>query len=157
MLPAQQIDQTTLQRVRELIRANFVTRDELYASAEALDDVALAEICRRLADGLGGNAADLQQQLMMVGEQPAEPHEADKAARQLQEIVTQMLEDRHGPSAVLSEAASAEQRLKEEYDDAIDATPDNNVEGLLRRQREDVVFGETVLQKVRETGKETTQ
>ena len=155
MLPAQHVDQMTLQRVREMIRGNFATRDRLYASAEALDDDALAEICRRLADGLGGNAADLQQLLMIAGEQPAEPNEADKVARQLQEIVTDMLEDRHGQSAVLSEAASAEQRLKREYDNAIDATPNNEVKGLLRRQREDVAFGETVLQKVRETGEET--
>jgi hypothetical protein len=108
MLPTQHFDQMTLQHVRKLILGNFATRDELYASAEALDDDAVAEICRRLADGLGGNAADLQQLLMISGEQPAEPQEADRVARQLQEIVTEIPEERHGQSAVLSEAAAAE-------------------------------------------------
>ena len=146
MLPTQNIDSMTLQKVRELVRSNFAARDELYAAAEELDDEALSGICRRLADDLGGNAADLQQLLMVEGQSPAEP---DGVVRRLQEIVIETLASRHGPNTVLAEAEAAEQQLKEDYDSVIEATPDDQVEGLLRSQREDVAFGATVLRKVR--------
>lgn len=156
MLPAQDVDQMTMQRVRELVRGNFATRDELYAAAEALDDDAIAEICRRLADDLGGNAADLQQLLLIAGQQPPEPTDGDKLARRLQEIVIELLDERHGQTIVLTEAEAAEQQLKQVYDSAIEATPNDQVEGLLRTQREDVAFGETVLHKMQDATEESS-
>jgi len=145
------VDQESIQCLRRLIRSNFVARDELYAAARALDDEMLAEICRRLADDLGGNAADLQQLLAGLGAEPAEP---DRVARRLHEIVMEMLEQRQGQASVIAEAEAAEHQLREVYDEVIAATPDDQVEGLLKTQREDVVFGEKVLHKVKEADEE---
>lgn len=147
----QNIEPTTIQRVRELIRGNFATRDELYAAAEALSDDDLAEICRSLADKLGGHVAHLQQLLMAAGKEPVETTSADSVSRHLQEVVINLLNRRHGQGAVLSEAKAAEQKLKEVYDGAIEAVPNAEVEGVLRQQREEVAFGETVLDKVQQS------
>lgn len=148
MLPSQNIDPITVRRVRELIRENFSTRDELYSVAETLSDDDLAEICRRLADKLGGHVAHLQQLLMAAGNEPVQPQSRDEIVRHLQGIVVELLDEKRGQRAVLDEAKAAEQKLKKEYDDAIEAVPDPEVEGLLRKQREEVAFGETVLSKV---------
>lgn len=139
------IDQNTVERIRELVRGNFSARDDLYAAAHALDDEALREICTRLADRLGGNAADLQQLLVTTGEDPAEPNEI---LRRLQEVVVQLLEERHGTSSVIEEVEAAEHQLKEKYDEAIEGTPDRDVGEILKRQRDEVKFGENVLSKV---------
>lgn len=140
------IDQDTLRLVEGLVAANFSARDDLYAAAKALDDDALAEICRRLAENLGGNAADLQQWLMSAGEEPSEPSEV---VRRLQQVVIQLLKERHGSTSVLAEVETSEHELKERYDQAIENAEDSDVEELLRRQRDDVEFGERVINKVK--------
>lgn len=53
-----------------------------------------------------------------------------------------------GEPGVLGTAAEGEGNLKEAYDRAIDVTHDPQGEDLLRRQREDVEFGEKVLREM---------
>ena len=58
------IDQATVEKVQDLIRTNLASRDTLYAMADKLSGPAGEKVCRRLADELGGNVADLQQLLL---------------------------------------------------------------------------------------------
>ncbi len=58
-----------------------------------------------------------------------------------------------GESGVLGTAAEGEQNLKKDYDRAIETTQDEETEALLRRQREDVKFGEDVLRNIGPAGK----
>jgi uncharacterized protein (TIGR02284 family) len=150
MLSVRNIDQPTRRQVRDLIRGNFATRDELYAAAKVLNDDDLAGICRRLADKLGGHAAHLQQLLMASGTEPFDPPSRDELVQHLQEMVIDMLDQRHGQRAVLGQVKAAEQKLKEEYDEAIDAVSNVEIKGVLLRQREEVAFGEALLTKMQQ-------
>ena len=50
---------------------------------------------------------------------------------------------------MLKAAAECEQTLKKEYDEAIEETPNREVRAVLRRQREEVEFGEQVFRNIK--------
>jgi uncharacterized protein (TIGR02284 family) len=135
------LDMNTLTAMQKLIESNFTGRDELYAAAESLDDESREHICRRLADHLAANAIELQQILKTRGVEPAGPLDSKSIALALFDLVKL----NRGESGVLNVAAEGEQNLKQEYDQAIEKTSDQETVALLRKQREDVKFGEEVL------------
>jgi uncharacterized protein (TIGR02284 family) len=131
----------TLDRIQQLISANFAVRDELYAAARSLDDEARQQVCRRLAEHLAGHAVELQQILTASGERPVGPLDMNSLAEALFESAKQS----HGESGVLAAAVEREHNLKEDYDRALDYVSQPQAENVLKRQREGVEFGEQVL------------
>lgn len=152
-MPHQPPDEVTRQRIRALIQANFAGRDDLYAAADAFDSETLTLICRKLAEDLAGNAMELQQIARAAG---MEKVNYRKVGSQLQADLTEMLQQRGGDQAVLEEAQECEQLIRAEYDQAIAETESPAVEEVLRRQREKVEFGESVIQEVRPPEDEIT-
>ena len=142
------LDQVTLTEIQKLVEANFAGRDELHAAAEKLDDEARKQVCRRLADHLGGHAAELQQVLLAHGAEPVGPGDIPALADALFDLVKAT----RGPSGVIGTAEECEHDVKEEYDRAIDAASSKDAEGLLRKQRDEVEFGEKVLRSIKEPG-----
>ncbi|MEZ6071301.1 MAG: hypothetical protein R3C10_13780 [Pirellulales bacterium] len=152
MLPDQRLDQITLDDIQRMIERNLITRDELYALADVLEDEILGEICRRLAVDCGGHASDLQQIAMTAGDQDGEAFEHDASnpiASRAKAIMARMLERGGGEHEVVDEARAAESALKHDYDEVIASIPNAMVGATLQRQRKDVAFGESVLDKVR--------
>ena len=140
-----ELDKTTLAKIRELVEANFGSRDELYAAADSLDDEDRERVCRRLAEHLAGHAAELQQVLAASRSDPAGPLDID-------EIVVALFESikaQRGAAGVLEAAEEAQRDLKRGYDRAIEETPAQEAEGLLRSQRDEVEFGERVLRSMK--------
>lgn len=144
------LDQVTLAEIQKLVEANFAGRDELYAAAGKLDDEARKQVCRKLADHLGGHAAELQQVLLAHGTEPVGPSEIPALADALFDLVKAT----RGPSGVIGAAEKCEHDVKEEYDCAIDAAASKDAEELLHKQREEVEFGEQVLRSMKKRGSE---
>ncbi len=138
---ARHLDSITLERLHELIEANFNARDSLYTAAESLEDDDQAHVCVRLADSLAGHAVELQQIVAAAGSQPPGPQDAWTGARQQFEQAKAAC----GCSGVLAIAERTERDLKQGYDRALKTTFDREAEGVLGRHRNDVEFGEQVL------------
>jgi uncharacterized protein (TIGR02284 family) len=150
MLP-HKLDDTTLRKLQELVEANFAGRDELYAAADSLNDEDRKRVCRRLAEHLAGHAAELQQILAACGADPAGPLDIHATADKLFELAKAS----RGADGVLDVAESCEKNLKQEYDRAIQDTPNQEAEAMLQGQRDDVEFGEQVMRCMKNSGDST--
>ena len=139
------LNQTTLAKIRELIEANFAVRDELYAAAESLDDEARKKVCRRLADHLGGHAAELQQILLSTNSDVVDVADVDFVDYIAEQTFLTMVRELHGSARVIAAVEQSERNLKGKYDEALQSVPEREAEGVLERQRSDVEFGEQVL------------
>ncbi len=131
-------DRTTLNELQELLRVLYRRRDELYAVAVLLQVDDHTRICCRLADQLGGHAADLEQIIIANGVRPVAPsstkHSSDLHERMASE----------GRSA-LATAEQFEHDMSQHYDRTIECVADREVEGLLCKQRDEIEFGVCVL------------
>ena len=143
-------DETTRAHIRALIQANFAGRDDLYA---AVDSETLAKICRRLAEDLANNAIELQQIALGAGMSEVN---ISRTGAQLQAELMELLQQREGDQAVLEEAEECEQIVRREYDDAIEQTDSPAVADILRRQRETVEFGKSVVHGLRSSEEGTS-
>jgi uncharacterized protein (TIGR02284 family) len=141
MMMLRLMDRATLPCLQDLIQANFAGRDRLYAAAATLDDRAQKTVCRRLADQLADHAAELQQVVLANAGDPGDCDETYLAAESLFDEVWQG----SGEPGVLRTAEDYEREMKQRYDAAIEQTSDREVEGLLRRHRNNIEFGEYVL------------
>lgn len=140
-------DKTKCDGLQDLLRILFMRRAELYAVANLLDDDDHTHICRRLADQLGGHAANLEQVILANGVRPAGPH-SRRHDGDLRDLVTAQ-----GRFA-LAEAERFEQDLRQHYDRTIECISDREIEGLLCKQRDEVEFGICVLRSLRIMTKE---
>ena len=140
-MPPTKPDRKALEKIQKLIEANFAGRDELQAAAESLDDEARQRVCRQLADHLAGHAAELQQIVTACGAEPTGPLDLESIASALFDLAKM----NSGERGVLKAVAEGEDNLKADYDRAIDAVSDQETEDMLRRQRDEVEFGEQVL------------
>jgi uncharacterized protein (TIGR02284 family) len=147
MLP-RYLDPPTLDRLRELIEANFAGRDALYAAAGTLENEDHVRVCTRLADSLAAHAAELQQMVAAAGNQPPGPQDLVMETR----FVLEQAKATSGCDGVLAVAERTERDLKQGYDRALQTTCDREAEGVLGRQRSDVEFGEQVLRCILGTG-----
>ena len=146
MRSLESLDDRTEQAIVDLIRLNFSARESLYAAANALDNEQLAEICRRLADDLGGHAAELQQLVLAFGDSP---EAADSLEMYLDTATLELLKQRRGEMAVLAQAEAREQEVKQRYDETIRSARHSEMRGVLLRQREKTQFGVNVLRSIR--------
>jgi uncharacterized protein (TIGR02284 family) len=151
MIRPHSLDDETVKRLRELVAATYVGRDDLYLAAEHLNDGELAVICRKLADELAGQSAHLEQVILMQGEAAGgEEEETVRAA--LREEIMKFLREHGRDPAILSAAKKSQHELRDRYDATIAATEDSETQGVLKKQREEVDFGERVLDRIAKTG-----
>lgn len=135
-----------VRRIEELVDASYSGRDELYAAADALDDERRSQVCRQLADHLAGHATELQQLLMMNGGEAIEPLDLYSIA----ESFFGTIKRREGEAGVLNVAEACERTVKERFEQAIEATQNEDTAALLERQRDNIEFGENVLKSMQE-------
>jgi hypothetical protein len=145
-----QLSGPTLDRIRELIDANFSGRDELYAAVETLDDEARKVVCRRLAEHLADHAAELEQIVLASSDRGIDMTDPDFIDHLSERTFLEMVKDLHGESQVLAEIEQCERNLKEKYDRMIRATSEQDAEGVLKRHRDDIEFAEHVLHAMQE-------
>lgn len=144
---ALQPNKVTLERLRQLIQASLASRDDLNAAARALDDEELAELCRRLATDHEQHAAELQRYLLAAGEEFEQP---DLLESRLQADLVALLKEKCGDNAVLEDAQACEETLKNHYDVAAKEANVPVLGKIFERHREEVEFGEQLIEVVRE-------
>jgi hypothetical protein len=128
-------DRATVERLQELLVVIFDARDRLYEASESLADTDLSYICHMLGDQLGGEAADLQQIISASGVEPIDTYwRIGKEAK-----------NKTGDGDILESAERIERLVMERYKRAIRCLTDNEVAGLLNRQRQNAQFAECVL------------
>lgn len=142
------IDQATVEKVQDLIRTNLASRDTLYAMADKLSGPAAEKVCRRLADELGGNVAELQQLLLARGVEPVEPDDARVAT--LRDALLESLCQEPSYGMIVEKASECEHALEEQYETAINETQNKRVEGVLHQQRKEVALGADVFEAIDE-------
>lgn len=138
-----------IERIEELVDASFSGRDELYAAAKTLDDERRSNVCKQLADHLAGHAIELQQLLMVNGKEPPQPLDMFAVAKGF----FQLAMNRDGESEVLRIAENCERTVKERFDEVIEEAPEGDTSAILERQRDDIEFGEQVLQSMQDAPK----
>lgn len=144
------LNDAVLARIRELIEANFASRDELYAAAETLDDESMKKVCRRLADHLAGHAVELQQiAAARIGDSDVDVDTVEFIDYVSAQAFLEMVKEVHGPERVIAAAEQCEQNLKAKYDRVIDETSHSETEGVFQRHRSEIEFGERVLHSMR--------
>ena len=148
------LDSQTIERLRDLVAATYSGRDDLYQAAANLEDAELAAICRKLAEDLAGNSAHLAQILAMHGTKASDTGHV-KAA--LTGEIMRFIREHEHDKGVLSAAKEVERGLGDQYDATIAATGNAEAQALLKKQKEEVEFGEKVLRHIaKEEGGETT-
>lgn len=133
-------------RIEELVDASFCGRDELYAAAKTLDDERRSRICHQLAEHLAGHAIELQQLLTVNRHQPPQPIDTYAVA----EAFFQLAMNRDGEAEVLKIAENCERTVKERFEKVIESAPEGDTSAILSRQRDNIEFGEQVLQSMQE-------
>ena len=146
-----ELDKKTLDKIRELVEANFGGRDELYAAAESLDDQDAERVCRRLAEHLAGHATDLQHILAACGHEVTGPLDIDDIVAALFESIKQQ----QGAPGIFEVAEGKQRDLKRGYDRAIEETTTEDTKELLRGQRNQIEFAESVLRRMKHSESKT--
>ena len=129
---------STIDGLKELVEVLLRRRDELYSIAKLLTDQDQMLICRRIADQLGGHAADLLQVIAASGGRAGTSDEPSKLESRRDAAVTQ-------GHLALATAAEFESELRARYDQVIECITDREIEGLLCKQRDEVEFCGCVL------------
>ncbi len=137
------IDKTTLHLIRRLVAINYAGRDNLYSAAALLEDDAYRGVCRHLAECLGAHAAELQQTLLACR---AHPVAIERVSRDTHSLRLDTRDVPQGALEVITAAEHSEQAVCEEYTWAVKHTSNHEARYLLERQRQNVEFGDQVLQ-----------
>ncbi len=132
--------------VRRLIAAGFAGRDELYAAAEALQDDGHRIVCDRLAAVLAGDATQLQQTLVRLGEEISDP--TPDSLESWDEAVFEEAKRRQDETGVLNAAAAGMHRLRGCYEQALESPANVSLYRLLRMHCNDVVLSEQILRQM---------
>jgi uncharacterized protein (TIGR02284 family) len=147
MIRPHSLDAKTIEQLRRIVAQTYAGRDDLYAAADSLNDEDLVTVCRKLADELAANSETLQQIILMQGAEAVAP---ETITSLLTKELASYLRENAPKKLILAGAKDSQSKLRGEYDAAIEATEDSEAEALLRRQREDVDFGERVLRRLSE-------
>ena len=145
MIP-RMLDPQSLGAIRGLVSTNYRGRNELTAAAEVIDDKTQEGVCRRLADVLGGHAADLQQVLIACGEPPVNITEIEPA-RELQ--LFDIAKRNGGDGQVIRAVENCEQAVKRDYRVAVENIANAEARRMMQRQISDVELSVHVLQSMR--------
>ncbi len=149
MIP-RELDENTLAAIRRLVEQNYLGRDRLYAAADLLDSKERKKICQRLAEFLAAHATELQQILLACEARPFDIADLPAVA---EATLLDIVKANHGTAGVIEVAMHCEQEVKEHYDQATSEITETQTQGLLRRHRADVEFGEHVLRAINDTPK----
>lgn len=136
-----------MHRIEELIDTSYSGRDKLHAASELLDDDTRSHVTEQLANHLANHAAELQQLLSANGGEKLKPTDMYSISKQYLTIAKR----REGEKGVLSVAEECEQKVKERFTCVLEESFPRDTMAMLQRQRNEIKFGEHVLQSMLST------
>lgn len=131
------LESQTIDALQELIRANIDSHEVLQEAAESVDHDAMKTLFRRISESRSDHAEELQRFVQLNGEEPTDDGSAKGSARKLWMKVRAGI-NAGDPKAVLVNAESAEDVIKDKYETLLIETAGSAMNDVLMRQFRDV-------------------
>ncbi|EMB15291.1 PA2169 family four-helix-bundle protein [Rhodopirellula europaea] len=146
------LNETTLEKLQKLIRANIDSYNGFHESAEELKDERLATLFRSIGDERSAMAAELQQYVEFNGK---EAEDDGSVAAKTHRIWINIRGKLNGGDAtvILIEAERGEDHIKEAYEDVLKDTAGSAMNDVLNAQYAKVKAGHDKIRDLRDAYK----
>ncbi|MEO9593978.1 PA2169 family four-helix-bundle protein [Rhodopirellula bahusiensis] len=146
------LNETTLEKLQKLIRANIDSYNGFHESAEELKDERLATLFRSIGDERSAMAAELQQYVEFNGK---EAEDDGSVAAKTHRIWINIRGKLNGGDAtvILIEAERGEDHIKEAYEDVLKDTAGSAMNDVLTAQYAKVKAGHDKIRDLRDAYK----
>lgn len=146
------LNETTLEKLQKLIRANIDSYNGFHESAEELKDERLATLFRSIGDERSAMAAELQQYVEFNGK---EAEDDGSVAAKTHRIWINIRGKLNGGDAtvILIEAERGEDHIKEAYEDVLKDTAGSALNDVLTAQYAKVKAGHDKIRDLRDAYK----
>ncbi|MCA9130261.1 MAG: PA2169 family four-helix-bundle protein [Planctomycetales bacterium] len=146
------LNDTTIEKLQKLIRANIDSYNGFHESAEELSDAALANLFREIGDQRSAMASELQNFVEFNGE---EAEEDGSVAAKVHRIWINIRGKINGgdPHVILIEAERGEDHIKEAYEDVLTETAGSAMNDVLTKQYAAVKAGHDKIRDLRDACK----
>ncbi|MBB3206790.1 uncharacterized protein (TIGR02284 family) [Rhodopirellula rubra] len=143
------LNETTINKLQKLIRANIDSYNGFHESAEELNDEALASLFRSIGDERSAMATELQQHVAFNGE---EAEDDGSVAAKTHRIWINIRGKLNGgdPHVILIEAERGEDHIKEAYEEALKETAGSAMNDVLSAQYAKVKAGHDKIRDLRD-------
>jgi uncharacterized protein (TIGR02284 family) len=127
---------STIEKLQDLIQVNVDSHDGFEEVADKTDDIAVANLFRRLASERSNQASELQAIVAANCEEPEESGSYSAAAHRVLIDIRAALGG--GTKVMLIEAEKGEDQIKEKYEEVMKDNPGTAVSDVLHRHYEAV-------------------
>ncbi|MCM2369672.1 PA2169 family four-helix-bundle protein [Aporhodopirellula aestuarii] len=143
------LNETTVNKLQKLIRANIDSYNGFHESAEELNDETLASLFRSIGDERSAMATELQQHVEFNGE---EAEDDGSVAAKTHRIWINIRGKLNGgdPHVILIEAERGEDHIKEAYEDVLKDTAGSAMNDVLSAQYAKVKAGHDKIRDLRD-------
>ncbi len=146
------LNETTIDKLQKLIRANIDSYNGFHESAEEIDDTKLATLFKELGDQRSAMAGELQKYVEFNGE---EAEDDGTVAAKTHRIWINIRSKLSGgdPHVILIEAERGEDHIKAAYEDVLKETAGSAMNDVLTEQYAAVKAGHDKVRSLRDTYK----
>ncbi|QEG00222.1 hypothetical protein Mal15_42920 [Stieleria maiorica] len=146
------LNQTTIDKIQKLIRANIDSYNGFHESAEELNDAELTALFKKLGDQRSAMATQLQEFVEFNGK---EAEDDGSVAAKTHRIWINIRGKLNGgdPHVILIEAERGEDHIKEAYEDVLKETAGSAINDVLTRQYAEVKAGHDKVRDLRDAYK----
>ena len=147
------LNDSTIEKVQDLIQVNIDSYDGFKEVADKTDDIAIANLFRRLASERSDQASELQALVAANCEEPEESGSYSAAAHRTLIDIRAALGG--GTKVMLIEAEKGEDQIKEKYEDALKDEPGTAVSDVLHRHYQAVKAAHDHVRDLRDSYKDS--
>lgn len=142
----------TIEGLQQLIQMNTDSRDGFQEVADKTEDIAVANLFRKLACQRDDQASELQAVVFLNCEEPRDSGSLSAAAHRLLIDIRAALGG--GTKAMLSEADKGEDQIKGKYEEILKDEPATAVSDILNRHYAAVKAGHDRIRDLRDSGQD---
>tara|TARA_R100000365_G_C2711568_1_gene46813 strand:- start:150 stop:620 length:471 start_codon:yes stop_codon:yes gene_type:complete len=146
------LNETTLEKLQKLIRANIDSYNGFHESAEELKDERLATLFRSIGDERSAMAAELQQYVEFNGKEAEDDGSVAAKTHRIWINIRGKLNDGDA-TVILIEAERGEDHIKEAYEDVLKDTAGSAMNDVLNAQYAKVKAGHDKIRDLRDAYK----
>ncbi|TWU51242.1 PA2169 family four-helix-bundle protein [Rubripirellula reticaptiva] len=147
------LNDTTIEKIQKLIRANIDSYNGFHESAEEIDDAKLTELFKELGDQRSAMASELQKHVEFNGKKAEDDGSVAAKTHRLWINIRSKING-GDPYVILIEAERGEDYIKEAYEDVLKDTAGSAMNDLLTDQYTVVKAGHDKIRDLRDAYKE---